>query len=325
MPLALRGLLPAAALVVVIVLLAVLLLSALPGGGGVWSELTIEIQAIQRDLHRQLAAAMRAVQERGAAAAWTLVLLSFLYGVFHAAGPGHGKVVISTYLLTQESALRRGLLLSTVSSLCQGLTAVLAVEVTAGLLDLTLRQAQGTAANLESLSYGLVALLGLVLAASRLRRLGGRLRRGREGHAQDAEGHGHGGEDCGHAHGPRPQDLEAPLSWRGFAAMVASIGIRPCSGAILVLLVAYSLELRWAGIAAVLAMSLGTAITVSLLATLSVYARKGSLRLAALLPGQSGRLSLALDLVAVAGGLLILAAGLLLLQASWTLADHPLR
>jgi nickel/cobalt exporter len=82
------------------------------GGGGFWSNVALDIQAAQRDLHRQLAAAMEAVQRQGATAAGALVVLSFLYGVFHAAGPGHGKVVISTYLMTQESQLRRGVVLS---------------------------------------------------------------------------------------------------------------------------------------------------------------------------------------------------------------------
>jgi len=332
-PVARRNLLVAAAIAVLAAGLAAPF-SALPDGGpGLWSGLVLEIQTVQRDLHRQLAAAMQAVQAEGAAAATALVVLSFLYGVFHAAGPGHGKVVISTYILTQESQLRRGLLLSLVSSLCQGLTAILAVAATAGLLGLSLRQAQGTATGLETLSYGLVALVGFTLVASRAHHLLRRRRlpmpRGRGNSLQLAPGHHHKHDgacpSCGHAHGPSLRDLDAPLSWRGLAGMVASIGLRPCSGAVLVLLVAYSLDLRWAGVGAVLAMSLGTAITVSLLATLSVYARKGALRLAALIPDRAARLAVALDLIAVLGGLVILTAGILMLQAALTVPAHPLR
>ena len=106
--------------------------------------------------------------------------------------------------------------------------------------------------------------------------------------------------------------------------MVASVGLRPCSGAILVLLVAYSLDLRLAGVAAVLAMSLGTAITVSTLAVLSVCARRVSLRLAARLPGNAGRLSLAVDIAGMLGGLIILLAGVLLLHAGLTAPAHPM-
>ena len=336
MPVARRNLILAAAILVLAAGLA-FPFSKLPDlGAGLWSGLVLEVQTVQRDLHRQLAAAMQAVQAEGAAASLTLVVLSFLYGVFHAAGPGHGKVVISTYILTHESQLRRGLFLSLISSLCQGLTAILAVTATVGLLDLTLRQAQGTATGLETVSYGLVALVGLTLVASRARRLLRRRQRSKSHdyrphpangqHHTDA-GHRHDGacSGCGHAHGPSLQEMDAPLSLRGIVGMVASIGLRPCSGAVLVLLVAYSLELYWAGVAAVLAMSLGTAITVSLLATLSVYARRGALHLAALLPDRAGRLTMALDLVAVLGGLVILTIGILMLQAALTVPAHPLQ
>ncbi len=132
MPVTRRILLVASAVAVLAAGLAVPLVVLPDSGPGLWSGIVLEIQTVQRDLHRQLAAAMQAVRAEGAAAAWALVVLSFLYGVFHAAGPGHGKVVISTYILTQESQLRRGLLLSLVSSLCQGLPAILAATATAG-------------------------------------------------------------------------------------------------------------------------------------------------------------------------------------------------
>tara|TARA_Y100001934_G_C12361469_1_gene780998 strand:+ start:87 stop:1058 length:972 start_codon:yes stop_codon:yes gene_type:complete len=300
-------------------------------GAGFWSEVVLEVQTIQRDLHRQLATAIQAVQAKGMAASWALVTLSFLYGVFHAAGPGHGKIVISTYILTNESQLRRGLLLSISCSLCQGLTAIVAVDLTAGLLGFTLRQAQSAATDLETITYGLVALLGLTLILSRARRLYRRLGNSAPnlyGHLSQSrpEQHRHGAPcpSCNHGHGPSRQDLDTPLSWTSFAGMVTSVGLRPCSGAVLVLLVAYSLDLRWAGIGAVLAMSLGTAITVSLLATLSVYARKGALQLASLIPLPTVRLAAALDLVAVLGGLVILIAGILMLQSALFISAHPL-
>lgn len=311
--------------------------------GGLWPRLVTEVQVIQRDLHRQLAGAMRAVGAEGAAAGWGLVVLSFLYGVFHAAGPGHGKVVISTYLLTQESHLRRGLALSLVAALAQGVTAVLIVEATVGVLGLTLRRAEATATGFEAISYGLVALVGIVLIATRARRLHGRLkpaapvRSSQSLHAHDDHDdhhHAHHQHDhsdgeacshCGHVHGPMRAEIETPVSIRTLAGLVLSVGIRPCSGAVIVLLAAHAMGLRWAGIGAVFAMSLGTGLAVSLLATLSVYARKASLRLAALLPDRATRIATAVDIVGLLGGLVILAAGTLLLQAVWTTPAHPLR
>ncbi len=310
-----------------------------------WSALALEIQTIQRDLHRELAAAIALARDGGPAAAWLLVGLSFLYGVFHAAGPGHGKVVISTYLLTQESELRRGLLLSLAASLVQGLSAILIVEATVRVLGLTMRQAQGAVPTLEAASYALVALLGAALVLSRGRRL---IRSAsaadqrhdhhhHDHHHHDPDHHGthhhgphpsgphhHGHEACGHSHGPSREDLTRSLGLREFAALVLSIGIRPCSGAILVLVVAYSMGLRGIGMGAVMAMSLGTAITVGALASLSVFARDLARRMAARMPDHSGRLSLAGEAVAVLGGTAILMLGILLLQAALSTPAHPL-
>ena len=292
-----------------------------------WSALLVEIQVLQREIHRDLASALRAIHADGATAAWGLISLSFLYGVFHAAGPGHGKVVISTYLLTQESQLRRGLLLSLLSSLFQGVTAIIAVTGCVTLLGFTMRQAQRTATDLETISYGLVAMVGLFLVLSRLWRILKANRQKAMSHSHDHEhSHDHDAScsSCGHAHGPSREDLDKPLSWGGLAGMIASIGLRPCSGAIIVLLVAHSLQLSWAGIGAVLAMSIGTAITVSLLATLSVYARATSMRVAELMPDHTSRIGTIVDVAGMIGGVVILLAGLLLFQAAWTAPAHPL-
>lgn len=334
-----RTLLPAAGLVL-LVCAAVLLALAPQFDLSIpyWSRLAVEIQVIQRDLHRALAAAIAAVREEGMVAAWTLVGLSFLYGIFHAAGPGHGKVVISTYLLTQESELKRGLVLSLAAALVQGLVAIVVVETTVRVLGLTMRQAQGVVPSLEAASYGLIALVGAGLVFTRGRRLLRALVRpgGGHGHGHDHHHHHHHGHDhhhdhshdhadCGHSHGPSRADLAAPLNLRSAAALVLSIGIRPCSGAVLVLVVAYSMGLRLTGMASVLAMSLGTAITVGILAALSVFARDMARRLAARMPEHAGGLSLAAEGVAVAGGLTILVLGLLLLQAVLGAPAHPLR
>jgi len=300
----------------------------------IWSGALLKIQAVQRDLHRQLAEAMRVVHAKGATAAWAVVLLSFLYGVFHAVGPGHGKVVISTYLLTHESQLRRGIVLSLVASLCQGLTAVVAVLGTIGLLSLSMREVKGAASDLEMMSYGLVAVVGFALVVGRARRLW--RRRGRSSRRRDHEfehldptAHDHddgpGCSTCGHTHGPSPRQLEAPVSWKGLAGIIASIGLRPCSGAVLVLLVSVSMDLRWTGVAAVFAMALGTALTVSLLATLAVYARKTSLRLVANLPENNSLMATIIDVVGLVGGALIAIFGALLFQSLWSAPIHPLQ
>jgi len=286
-----------------------------------WAWLAAAIAGLQADLHRQLAEALRALKAQGEAAAWGLIGLSFLYGVFHAAGPGHGNMVISTYMLTHESRLRRGLAISALAALAQGLTAIVLVEVTVALLGLTLRQANEAAIHVEHVSYALVALVGLMLLVGGGRRL---LARRGDGHGQAHTDGSEHGADCGHAHGPTARELQAPLAYRQTAAIVLSIGVRPCSGAVLVLLFAHVLELHWAGIAAVAAMSAGTALTVSCLAALSVFARALALKLTAALPEARGRMGLVVDGLACLGGIAVLALGLGLFYDALAARPHPL-
>ena len=303
---------------------------------GIWSRILLEVQSTQRSLHRELAATLEAVQEQGATAAAWLVGLSFVYGVLHAIGPGHGKVVITTYLITQRSRLGRGILLSVSTSLLQGLTALVAVAVGVAVLGQSLRHTQSTADDLELLSYALVAIAGLVVAIASARRLASWWSsRSRRVHPVTSQ-HSHTGSPveqmradaggcCGHAHVPSPEQIDSPLSWRAIAGMSTAVGIRPCSGAIVVLLVAHSLGLHWAGVAAVLAMSIGTAIAVSVLAAIAVYARAFAVGVSARLPGSGGAAGVVLELVALSGGVAILVLGLLLFQAAWIMPVHPLR
>ena len=272
--------------------------------GRAWVQLMGWIVATQRELHQALATAMRAVQEEGTAAGPALVWLGFLYGVFHAAGPGHGKVVITTYLATQKETLGRGIGLAVTASMVQGLTAILAVFGTVMVLEQTARQSQLLAGRIELLSFALVACLGAFLT----------LRHGRNllaTRTTTACG------TCGHHH-------HSPPPTKAFTAAILSIGLRPCAGAILVLVLAIALDLRTAGIAAVIAMSTGTALTVSAMATLAVFARDQASRLATRLDTDHTRLARIADTIAIVGGLALLAMGAALLHTTLTMPPHPL-
>jgi nickel/cobalt exporter len=207
---------------------------------------------------------------------WVLGGLSFLYGVFHAAGPGHGKVVISSYMLANESQLRRGVMLSIVSAMLQSVVAVGFVLVAAGILGMT-SLAMSDAANWIGIaSYLLVVLLGLWLVARKVFGWG-------HGHSHDlahkAHAHLHEGDDNhhhhddhhGHEHIVTPQAATGSL--REQISVVLAVGLRPCSGALVVLVFALSQGLLPAGIAAVFLMGVGTAITVAALAVLAVSAK----------------------------------------------------
>ncbi len=286
-----------------------------------WNKTVLYAMQMQRELHRDLASAIRAVEQGQPQAYWSLISLAFLYGVFHAAGPGHGKVVISTYLATHESRLAPGLALSILSSLMQGVTAILVVSATTFLLEQSLKDSQTTGLTLEIVSYGLVALIGVFLAWRSARRL---WRHSRASEAKGGHHHHEHHDGCCHAHGPKASDLENALSFRDMALMIASVGLRPCSGSILVLILAYATGLYAAGVAAVVAISVGTGLGVAILATLSVYARKAALAVSHLLSDSDQTLSRILDIAALIGGLLIIAFGIMLMQASLAVSNHPL-
>ncbi|MDC1382826.1 nickel/cobalt transporter [Candidatus Puniceispirillum sp.] len=287
-----------------------------------WSEYLVAIQSTQRGLHLTLSTALRTIKADGYEASLTLIGLSFIYGVFHAAGPGHGKIIISTYLFSHESQLKRGILLSFSSSIAQGFTAIFIVTIAILVFDYTMRQTQGVANILEIGSFALIMVVGFFIfftrSASLVKSFRGTSTNG------DFVGLDHS-PDCSHQHGPKKSDLENPLTFKTFVGIVASIGIRPCSGALIVLLLSYSLNIPLAGIFSVLAMSIGTALTVSLLAVFSVYLRQLANRFVGKMPNSNNQFLRFTDLLSGAGGLVIFVFGLSLLSASLFQPLHPFR
>jgi nickel/cobalt exporter len=316
------------------------------------------IFAKQAEFYRQFSGLIRAAKSDGTAA-WSLFGLSFFYGIFHAAGPGHGKAVISSYMVANEETWRRGVVLSFTSALFQALVAVALVGVAAALLNAT-AATMGRAVNaIEIVSYSLIILIGVRLLWVKGRAFVAALRtvhrpaavgaavtpadhshgRAHHKHAQHAHGHhdhGHGshghdhrhhdhhydghahhhhGHDdhasaWGHAHASEPEELAGPGGWkRGFFAIVA-VGLRPCSGAILVLVFALAQGLFWAGVVSTFVMALGTAITVATIATIAVGARAWAKRIA---ETRSGYGMLAMRGLEAGAALVIIAFGSLLL------------
>ncbi|APT31146.1 MULTISPECIES: nickel transporter [Methylobacterium] len=248
------------------------------------------ILALQASFSRSLNAAVGAL--RGGGSWGPLVGLAFAYGVFHAAGPGHGKAVIAGYILAGERALRRGAALSLCAALLQACMAGAIVGLGTLVLNATAASITRAGTLIETVSFALVALIGLVLTwrkAGRLATLGAGC-----------------GPGCNHL--PGPQALDTLDTWRERAGVVLAAGTRPCAGAVLVLVFAVSQGVPGAGVLAVLAMALGTALTTTALACLAVFAKRAALRLAGG-RGQAGLLALGgLELVAAAFVLVLGAA-----------------
>lgn len=301
------------------------------------------ILAKQAEFYRQFSGLIRAAKTDGSAA-YTLMGISFLYGIFHAAGPGHGKAVISSYLVANDETWRRGVVLSFASAILQAFTAIAVVGIAAVLLGATAKMMGDTVRVIETVSYALIILIGLRLLWVKGRAFL-RLLRGEkhEHHAHDhghahshahdhahdhdhghshahdhghsrAHGHHRGHEDeasaWGHAHAPEPQEL-AGQHWlrRGLAAIVA-VGLRPCSGAIIVMVFALAQGIFWIGVASTFVMGIGTAITVTAIATVAVAARQFAGRLA---KGKAGTGMLLIRGLETAAALVIIVFGVALL------------
>jgi len=227
------------------------------------------ILALQSSFSRSLQGALQAIKAGGG---WgPMLLLGFSYGIFHAAGPGHGKAVIAGYIVAGERALARGFSLSFAAALLQALVAVSLVGIGSLLLHVTAAAMTRAGTVIETVSFALVALLGLTITwrkAGRLAALG----RGVPAKAC--------GADCGHVHLSDGAALARLGTWRERAGVVLAAGSRPCAGAVLILVFCAAQGLLAAGIAATFAMALGTALTTGALASLAVFAKALALRLA---------------------------------------------
>ena len=207
-------------------------------------------------------------------AVWGLLGISFIYGVVHAAGPGHGKAVIAAYVLASKTALKRGIGMAVAAALLQALVAISLVGLFSIVLRATASGLSSMAGRIEKISFAAVALVGLWLLWGKAGRLASLLA---PQEVQDHHHHHHGEAcGCGHSHAPIVPH-EAGMCDMALAVLAA--GIRPCSGAILVLVFALAQGLFGVGIAAALVMGLGTALTTSVLACLAVLTRHTAIRM----------------------------------------------
>lgn len=321
--------------------------------GGPFGPAFAWIAARQAEFYRSLTATLGDIKRNGSAV-WLLLGVAFLYGVFHAAGPGHGKAVITSYVLASGDSVRRGVAISFAAAFVQALSAIAIVGVATLIIGATAQQITGMTDWIEIASYTAIVLLGLWLLWSKtvggghhhhhhhMPALagGGAGHSGHHHHAHARHNGGHAGHDHhrdGHLHDDerqRPaQDLDelaaarraasatgttasatsnpASGNWlaRAWSAILA-VGIRPCSGAIIILVFALSQGLLLAGVAATFVMALGTGLTVAVLAAIAVSAKGLAMRFA---DAESGRAGLVLRVVEIGGALAVLLFGVLLL------------
>ncbi len=262
------------------------------------------VQQKQQQFYSSLSGALRKMQT-SPSAIWTLIGLSLLYGVFHAAGPGHGKAVVSAWLLANEHDLKRGVLIAGLSALIQALVAIILMSILFLVVESAAATARSVAVYIDSFSFAMITLLGLYLIWTAFRH-------GHEDHNHHHDDHGHD-HDHDHAHVAKPDQVRGDWSLTKAFSLAFAVGIRPCTGALLVLSFAKAAGLYWAGIVSTLMMGLGVFAAVAVIAAMSVYARRFAVRMAA---KDDRTLSYMATGARILGGLVIAALGTVLFLGS---------
>jgi nickel/cobalt transporter (NicO) family protein len=265
--------------------------------------------ALQAGFQTDMARQLRGVHAGQTAAFWALMGVCAGYGFLHAAGPGHGKALVGAYGVARRLPAGRLAGIGLLAALAQATVAVALVLGLAGLAGLGRAGIEevdrGILAVLSLAAMGAVGLWLLWRALARLAAAGAPAAAGTPAAAGPpaaagttatvgttaatgttaADGHHHHAHDapcesCGHAHLPPVGAMLEATSPREVAALVAAVAVRPCSGALILLLLTWQMGFLWVGVAGAYAMALGTAAVTVAVALALVLGRDGLLRVA---------------------------------------------
>ncbi|ELR66958.1 putative membrane protein [Photobacterium marinum] len=270
-----------------------------------WPSLVVASIQWQREVNAQLADLLYDAKANPLIAGGYLAGFSFLYGMLHSLGPGHGKVIVTTYLATHPTKVKASLMLTVISALCQALVAIVLVSVLVWGFSASMRAVNQKAMIFVSLSFALVAVLGALICWKAIKHIYYSMRHSKlqvmaltplsaqspdetgqlalksaahssaqpfAGKPSLAQNHHHHYEGCGcgHQHVADAEAINRASTWREYVGIVATIGIRPCTGAIMVLLFANMVGMYWMGVISAVVMAAGTALTTSLIAMMTL-------------------------------------------------------
>lgn len=264
----------------------------------IWPTIMLHSIKWQRIINEELSNLLYEAKENHLTAAVYLFGLSFLYGVLHSVGPGHGKMIVTTFLATHPTKVKHGLILTILSAFLQAVVAVSLVSILMFLFNHSMREINSSAADLVSLSCLMMTGLGIIIVFRALKVLWPHF------HSK----HHHQCNHCASA-----DDLNNASTWQAYLGIIASIGIRPCTGAIMVLLFANMIGIYWLGITSAFVMAIGTAITTSTIALLTISGKKLINRY---LNRKEDKLSISNLSLQFMGGIFLILVGLVLFNTS---------
>lgn len=263
---------------------------------GAFEQVAVWAAGEQRNFQNGIARTLRALRGGNAGAFALLMTSCFAYGFFHAIGPGHGKLLVGGYGLARSVPMLRLSVIALLSSLGQAVTAIVLAYGGLWLLGVTRERMVGAAENwLAPLSYGLIALIGGWLVWRGM----ARLRRTRVTHVHSHEGDACA--SCGHRHGPSLEEAQTATGLRDALVLISGIAVRPCTGALFVLIITWQMGIALAGVAGAFAMALGTASVTIAVGIAATGFRGGILRSL----GSASALTWVMPMLEIAAGVVV--------------------
>ena len=245
----------------------------------------------QRVFQNHMAEAVIRMRSGDMLAISTLLISTATYGFVHALGPGHGKYLIGGVGIGTQIKHLHLISIAVISSITQALWAIVLVYSAFFFFGVAADKIETFSESLLlPLSYGAITLVGCILVFRGVQNVF-HLNFGTTPPTK-----------CTHSHGPNLDQLSNAFSWRERLILITSVAIRPCTGAIFLLIITWNLQLQWVGVAAVISMGLGTAAFTSIVAISSISARK----LVLLESRASAFTKVLLPLLQVMGGTLII-------------------
>ncbi|UPR34139.1 nickel/cobalt transporter [Vibrio cyclitrophicus] len=322
-----------------------------------WPSLVISSIQWQREVNSELADLLYEAKSNPWGAGSYLIGFSFIYGMLHSLGPGHGKVIVSTYLATHPTKAKASLVLTVVSAFLQALVAIVLVSVLIWGFSASMRVVNDKANMFVSLSFALVAVVGALICWKALKNIYTTMRKPKlkvkaittlvtdtsspisvqspmafrssvsdgsmmlnPSNALQPTEHSHADHShtdcgCGHQHVADADAINKASTLREYAGIIVTIGVRPCTGAIMVLLFANMVGLYRMGVLSAFAMAVGTALTTSLIAMMTLTGKHLVKRyLAAGNKNSNASLKAAGHYLQLFGGILLVLIGLLLMN-----------
>lgn len=285
-----------------------------------WPMMRMQSIKWQHIVNEELSTLLYEAKETPFISSAPLLGLSLLYGALHSIGPGHGKVIVSTFLATHPSKVKHSLVLTILSSLMQALVAILLVSTLVFIFDNSMREVNGSADNVINFSFLIVVALGTMISFRSLKKL----YQAPQHHTEPQHNHTHqhdhthdhshkNAQCCGHQHVASAEQINTAATWQAYAAIIMSIGMRPCTGAIMALLFANMVGIYWLGILCAILMAIGTAISTSTIALLTLSGKK---IINQYLGHDEHKISKGNSLLQLIGGILLIFLGLLLFNTS---------